>query len=112
MDRPERPLTFNGVHLNESGYFWLALILDAELYGDRPDQTIAGAELELLQAAVQEKNLQHWYDYRAVNGRSGSFQTLLRVYGREGEPCTHCGRIIRRIVQAGRSTYFCPGCQL
>ncbi len=51
-------------------------------------------------------------DYRAVNGRSGSFQTLLRVYDREGEPCTHCSRIIRRIVQAGRSTYFCPGCQL
>ena len=51
-------------------------------------------------------------DYRAVNGRSGSFQTLLRVYGREGEPCTQCSQIIRRIVQAGRSTYYCPGCQL
>jgi formamidopyrimidine-DNA glycosylase len=51
-------------------------------------------------------------DYRTVNGRSGSFQTLLRVYGREGEPCTHCSQIIRRIVQAGRSTYYCSGCQL
>lgn len=51
-------------------------------------------------------------DYRAVNGRSGSFQTLLRVYDREGEACTRCGQIIRRIVQAGRSTYYCPGCQL
>jgi len=50
-------------------------------------------------------------DYRAVNGRSGSFQTLLEVYGREGESCTNCGHLIRRIVQAGRSTYFCPGCQ-
>ncbi|MBM3784899.1 MAG: bifunctional DNA-formamidopyrimidine glycosylase/DNA-(apurinic or apyrimidinic site) lyase [Acidobacteria bacterium] len=35
----------------------------------------------------------------------------LKVYGREGEPCRSCGRAIRRIVQAGRSTYFCPGCQ-
>jgi formamidopyrimidine-DNA glycosylase len=51
-------------------------------------------------------------DYRAVNGRSGSFQTLLRVYDREGDPCTNCGQVIRRIVQAGRSTYYCPGCQL
>ncbi len=51
-------------------------------------------------------------DYRAVNGRSGSFQTLLRVYGREGDPCTNCGEVVRRIVQAGRSTYFCPGCQI
>ncbi|MFQ5890128.1 MAG: bifunctional DNA-formamidopyrimidine glycosylase/DNA-(apurinic or apyrimidinic site) lyase [Gemmatimonadota bacterium] len=50
-------------------------------------------------------------DYRAVNGRSGEFQARLRVYGREGEPCTHCRRPIERIVQAGRSTYFCPRCQ-
>ena len=50
-------------------------------------------------------------DYRAVNGRSGSFQTLLRAYGREGESCTNCGHLIHRIVQGGRSTYYCPGCQ-
>lgn len=34
-----------------------------------------------------------------------------RVYDREGEPCTRCGTRIRRITQAGRSTYFCPRCQ-
>lgn len=34
-----------------------------------------------------------------------------RVYDREGEPCRRCRRPIRRIVQAGRSTYFCPRCQ-
>ena len=50
-------------------------------------------------------------DYRAVNGRSGSFQTLLRVYDRQGQPCRNCGEEILRIVQAGRSTYYCPGCQ-
>lgn len=50
-------------------------------------------------------------DYRAVNGRSGSFQTSLRVYGKEGEPCERCRTPIERIVQAGRSTFFCPACQ-
>ena len=35
----------------------------------------------------------------------------LRVYGREGEPCERCGRAVRRIVQAGRSTFYCPRCQ-
>lgn len=50
-------------------------------------------------------------NYRAVNGRSGEFQALLRVYGKEGEPCPRCGAPIRRIVQAGRSTFFCEGCQ-
>ena len=34
-----------------------------------------------------------------------------RVYEREGEPCVRCGKRIRRVVQGGRSTYFCPKCQ-
>lgn len=35
----------------------------------------------------------------------------LDVYDRAGEPCRRCGTVIERIVQAGRSTYFCPSCQ-
>jgi formamidopyrimidine-DNA glycosylase len=50
-------------------------------------------------------------DYRAVDGRSGRFQERLRAYGREGKPCPRCGTPIERIVQAGRSTFFCPFCQ-
>ncbi|GIX50043.1 MAG: formamidopyrimidine-DNA glycosylase [Limisphaera sp.] len=34
------------------------------------------------------------------------------VYDREGQPCSRCGALIRRIPQAGRSSYFCPGCQV
>ena len=33
------------------------------------------------------------------------------VYDREGEPCPRCGTLIKRIIQAGRSTYYCPKCQ-
>ncbi len=50
-------------------------------------------------------------DFRAVNGRSGEFQERLRVYAREEMPCGRCGTPIRRVVQAGRSTYLCPSCQ-
>lgn len=50
--------------------------------------------------------------YRAVNGRSGSFQDLLRVYAKEGTACPRCRSEIRRIVQSGRSTFYCPGCQV
>ncbi len=50
-------------------------------------------------------------NYRAVNGRSGEFQFSLDVYGREGDPCRTCGETIERIVQAGRSTFYCPSCQ-
>lgn len=39
------------------------------------------------------------------------FRGRLRAYAREGEPCRRCGTTIKRILQAGRSTYFCPKCQ-
>src|SRR5687767_9513474 len=41
----------------------------------------------------------------------GSSERFWRVYEREGEPCVRCGSKIRRVVQGGRSTYFCPKCQ-
>ena len=50
-------------------------------------------------------------DFTDGEGNSGYFQVSLAVYGREGEPCFRCTRVVRRIVQAGRSTFFCPGCQ-
>jgi formamidopyrimidine-DNA glycosylase len=50
-------------------------------------------------------------DYRDARGERGSMQDEFLVHTREGEPCVRCGETIRRIVVAGRSTYFCPGCQ-
>lgn len=50
-------------------------------------------------------------DYRQSNRRRGSYQFSLRVYGRAGEGCSACGRAIRRIRIAGRSSHFCPCCQ-
>jgi len=41
----------------------------------------------------------------------GSPERFWRVYEREGEPCGNCGTKIRRAVQGGRSTYYCPRCQ-
>jgi formamidopyrimidine-DNA glycosylase len=41
----------------------------------------------------------------------GSSERFWRVYEREGEPCVRCGSRIRRVVQGGRSTYYCPKCQ-
>ncbi len=50
-------------------------------------------------------------DYRQADGGLGYFQHAFRVYGRESAPCPACGTPVRRIVQAGRSTWFCPRCQ-
>jgi len=50
-------------------------------------------------------------DYVRADGEVGRFQERFAVYGREGEPCPHCGPGcpgIARIVQSGRSTFYCP----
>jgi formamidopyrimidine-DNA glycosylase len=52
-------------------------------------------------------------DFRQADGELGYFQHSFDVYGREGEPCRSegCHSTIRRIVQSGRSTFYCPTCQ-
>jgi formamidopyrimidine-DNA glycosylase len=52
-------------------------------------------------------------DFRQADGELGYFQHSFDVYGREGEPCRTpgCSSRIRRIVQSGRSTFYCPTCQ-
>ena len=50
-------------------------------------------------------------DHRRTDGALGDFQHNFRVYDREGEPCPGCKGKIKRIVQTGRSTFYCPGCQ-
>jgi formamidopyrimidine-DNA glycosylase len=56
-------------------------------------------------------------DHRLTDGELGMFQHHFRVYDRAGEPCRTqgeargCGGTIKRIVQSGRSTFYCPICQ-
>jgi formamidopyrimidine-DNA glycosylase len=52
-------------------------------------------------------------DFRHSDGELGYFQHSFRVYDREDDPCPRadCPGVIRRIVQGGRSTFFCPVCQ-
>ncbi len=52
-------------------------------------------------------------DYAHTDGELGYFQHAFKVYDREGELCPNngCRKSIERLVQSGRSTFFCPGCQ-
>lgn len=50
-------------------------------------------------------------NYRDGEGREGKYVKIIKVYGREGQPCRVCGAPVRRIVQAQRSTFFCGTCQ-
>jgi formamidopyrimidine-DNA glycosylase len=49
-------------------------------------------------------------DYVRPDGELGYFSKQWRVYGREGQAC-HCGAVIRRRTDSGRSTFYCPRCQ-
>jgi formamidopyrimidine-DNA glycosylase len=51
-------------------------------------------------------------DYRDGRGERGEMQDEFLVHTREGEPCPNCGEPIGRIVVSGRSTYYCPRCQV
>jgi formamidopyrimidine-DNA glycosylase len=51
-------------------------------------------------------------DYRDGRGERGTMQDEFLVHTREGQPCSSCGGEIARIVVGGRSTYFCPSCQV
>lgn len=50
-------------------------------------------------------------DFVHVDGSAGHFQVRTQVYGREGEPCRRCGQALRQIRIAGRSSFYCAGCQ-
>ena len=73
---------------------------------------LATAVTTVLEAAVEAggSTLQ---DYRNAEGGLGYFQHAFRVYGREDQPCLkpRCSGVVRRLVQSGRSTFFCATCQ-
>lgn len=50
-------------------------------------------------------------DFASASGELGYFQKHFSVYDREGAPCDECGKPIQRIVQSGRSSFFCGTCQ-
>ena len=71
---------------------------------------LARAVVEVLEHAIRGGGTT-LNDFADGEGRSGYFQVSLSVYDREGAPCLACGRPVRRLVQSGRSSYYCPRCQ-
>ncbi|MEA2934872.1 MAG: formamidopyrimidine-DNA glycosylase [Variibacter sp.] len=73
---------------------------------------LAGAIRTVLEEAI-EAGGSSLRDHRRTDGELGMFQHRFRVYDREGKPCPTrgCKGVIRRVVQNGRSTFFCPVCQ-
>ena len=92
----------------------------AGLSPKRKARSVGSARAERLVAAVKavlERAIaaggSSLRDHRQPNGELGYFQHDFRVYGREGAACPVCGpgHPVRRLVQSGRSTFYCPNCQ-
>jgi formamidopyrimidine-DNA glycosylase len=84
----------------------------------RQARRLSGADLRRLYAAMRDVLLRavaaggsSISDYRDGNGRPGYFQLRFSVYDRAGLACTRCERPVRRLVHAGRSSFYCPRCQ-
>jgi formamidopyrimidine-DNA glycosylase len=89
----------------------------AGIHPKRAGGSVSLARLERLVAAIRavlEEAIaaggSSLRDFASPGGELGYFSKQFAVYGREGEPCA-CGGVVKRIVQGGRSTFFCPKCQ-
>ena len=71
---------------------------------------LAGAIQKTITAAIAQGGTT-LKDFRNATGKPGYFQQDMQAYGREGQNCRNCTEPIVKIVQAQRSTYYCPKCQ-
>jgi formamidopyrimidine-DNA glycosylase len=84
----------------------------ARIHPARVASSLSRARVTRLRDAIREVlSLAPSARYFAHPEEQTADDDVWRVYGREGEACTRCGGRIRRIVQAGRSTFYCGGCQ-
>ena len=94
------------------------ILFSAKIRPDRLMNTLSPEEVQGLYRAVRrvlQKAIENsgttFSDFQQINGRAGRHGSYLRVYQRDGEKCRRCGAAIRRLVQSGRSSFFCGRCQ-
>jgi formamidopyrimidine-DNA glycosylase len=99
------------IYANEALYYaGIHPATRAERVGPKRCERLAGAVRSVLTRAV-EAGGSSLRDFVDTTGACGHFQLEYRVYGRDDEPCTTCGRTVRVLRQGQRSTFYCPGCQ-
>jgi len=97
------------------------ILWEAGLRYDRPSHTLSIQETrrlyraisEVLQEAIKQRGSSLADEtYRDLYGAIGGYQLLHNVYARDGQPCKRCRHAIGKAKYAGRSTYYCPSCQV
>lgn len=93
-------------------------LFQAKIHPERPGNSLKETETERLHAAIIDvlgKSIEAGgttiRTYLNALGEAGSFQQDLKVYGKTGEPCINCGRLIQKIKVAQRGTHYCAHCQ-
>lgn len=93
-------------------------LFDAGVSPRRRSLSVGRGRLERLHQAIRatlaaaiEAGGSSLRDFAASDGALGYFQHRFKVYDREGAPCPLCAAPVRRIVQSGRSTFYCGKCQ-
>ena len=99
------------IYANES-------LFAAGIAPERPACRVTKAEAAKLQASIVDVLSRAvdaggttLRDFHGADGEAGWFSVQCAVYGREGQTCPRCGAVIARMMQSGRSSFFCPKCQ-
>lgn len=114
-----KPLLMNGQLVVGVGNIYASeALFRARIDPRRPGHRLTPAQLQKLARAIKQvlgmairAGGTTLRDYVGANGDPGYFRQRLYVYERKDKPCRRCGTPIRHMVQAQRSTYFCPSCQ-
>jgi len=97
------------------------ILWEAGLRYDRPSHTLSIQEVrrlyramgEVLNEAIKQRGSSLADEtYRDLYGAIGGYQLLHNVYARDGQPCKRCRHAIGKAKYAGRSTFYCPSCQV
>ena len=90
------------------------ILFAAKVHPQKLSSRLKSAQIELLyqstrnilNEAIQYRGTS-MRNYRDADGKKGEFNNRIKVYAKDNEPCSVCGELILKIVQAGRSTFFC-----
>ncbi len=94
------------------------ILFQSRINPKRPAHRLNEEEIETLHAATRKVLAEaiRWRgtsmnNYRDANGEKGGFMGRIKVYGRENQGCSRCKTVLTKILQRGRSTFYCPTCQ-
>lgn len=94
-------------------------LFKAGIHPEQPANTLTHEQFELLHQSIIDTLLEAVQaggstikSYVNGQGEVGMFQHQFKIYGRQNQPCEHCGTMIIKTVVGGRGTHTCPRCQV